>query len=131
MTALWVEHTFDIGMPVDANSVCFLSNSLCIFEKRLNLYVTYRKKKTEVIYCYNLKALWATFLKFLFYPPYIMIDFATFSLNVRQLHLVEYISFTFTVKKFQHELGEILLIVIYEVWKYFHSFVYEYLNQST
>ena len=60
-----------------------------------------------------------------------MIDFATFSLNVRQLHIVEYILFTFTVKKFQHELGEILLIVIFEVWKYFHSFVYEYLNQST
>ena len=89
------------------------------------------KKKTEVIYCYNLKALWATFLKFLFYPPYIMIDFAPFSLNVRQLHIVEYISFAFTVKKFQHELGEILLIVVFKVWKYFHSFVNEYSNQST
>lgn len=40
-----------------------------------------------------------------------MIDFAPFSLNVRQLHIVEDISFAFTVKKFQHELGEILLIV--------------------
>jgi topoisomerase (DNA) II binding protein 1 len=28
VTALWVDHSFDVGMPVDSTSVCFLSGFL-------------------------------------------------------------------------------------------------------